>query len=71
MSLNNCNYNCVKQLGKKLALIAKVDGYIKDAEECNHPWCADMWRKIKEDEERHVEMLRQAIVGLSKEDKFN
>lgn len=69
--LSNCNYNCTQQLSRKLALLWKIDQYIKDAEECEHPACADVWKQIKEDEKRHVEMLRQAIEGLSREGKFN
>jgi len=69
--LNNCNYNCTQQLSKKLALLWRIDQYTKDAKDCGHPACADMWRKIKADEEKHVEMLRQAVEGLSKEGKLN
>lgn len=71
MGLNNCNYNCTQQLAKKLAFIWRIDKYVQDAEDCGHPACADVWKQIKEDEEKHVEMLKKAIEGLSKEGKFH
>ena len=71
MSLNDCNYNKTQHLGKKLAFLVRVDRYVEDAEKHGHPACAGMWRKIKEDEQRHVDMLKKAISGLAKEDKFH
>jgi len=69
--LNNCNYNCVHQLSKKLTLLWRIDRFIKDAKDCKHAECAEMWEKIGKDEEKHVEMLKKAIVNLSKQGKFN
>lgn len=71
MSLNNCNYNCTQQLGRKLGFLAKVNQYIKDADECGHPACAELFKEIKKDEQKHVDKLKAAIAGLSKEGKFN
>lgn len=69
--LNNCNYNCMQQLARKLSLLWRIEQYVKDAEECGHPACAEVWIKIKDDEERHVEMLRLAVEGLSREGKLH
>lgn len=71
MGLNNCNYNCTHHLTRKLAFLSRVGRYIKDASDAGHPACVEVWKKIKVDEEQHVEMLRQAIEGLSREGKFN
>ncbi len=68
--LSNCNYNLTKQLDKKLQFLWAVDGYIKDAENEGNSKCAEIFRKIKTDEENHVEILKQEIAHLSKEGKF-
>lgn len=68
--LSNCNYNLTKQLDKKLQFLWAVDSYIKDAEKEGNSKCAEIFRKIKADEERHVETLKQEIARLSKEGKF-
>ncbi len=68
--LSNCNYNLTKQLEKKLHFLWAIDNYIKDAENEGNSKCAEIFRKIKADEERHVEMLKQEIARLAKEGKF-
>jgi bacterioferritin (cytochrome b1) len=68
--LSNCNYNLTKQLEKKSQFLWIVDSYIKDAENEGNSQCAEIFRKIKADEERHVEMLKQEIARLSREGKF-
>ena len=68
--LSNCNYNLMKQLDKKLQFLWAVDSYTKDAENEGNSKCTELFRKIKADEERHVEMLKQEITRLTKEGKF-
>lgn len=68
--LSNCNYNLTKQLDKKLQFLWAVDSYIKDAENEGNSKCTEIFSKIKADEERHVDMLKQEIARLSKEGKF-
>ena len=41
-----------------------------DAEKDGHPLCAEEYRELKQDLERHAEKLRSAIEGLSREGKF-
>ena len=69
--LCNCNYDKTKLLAK----ISKIAGFIdkhaiKDAEKDGHPLCAEEYKELKHDLERHVEKLRSAIEGLSRESKF-
>ena len=71
LMLCNCNYDKVKLLAK----ISKLDGFIEkhalhDAEHDGHPLCAQEYRELKQDMERHAEKLRVAIEGLSREGKF-
>jgi len=43
---------------------------IRDAEKDGHPLCAEEYKELKNDLERHAEKLRMAIEGLSREGKF-
>jgi len=69
--LSNCNYDKTKLLSK----LSKIAGFIEkhgmhDAEKDDHPLCAEEYRELKNDLERHIEKLRMAIEGLSREGKF-
>ena len=69
--LSNCNYDKTKLLYK----ITKIVGFIEkhalhDAEKDGHPLCAEEYKELKQDLERHIEKLRLAIEGLSREGKF-
>ncbi|MEM2759616.1 MAG: hypothetical protein QXU32_06795 [Nitrososphaerales archaeon] len=68
--LSNCCYNLTKQLEKKSQFLWVVDNYIKDAENEGNSKCVEIFRKIKADEEKHVEMLKEEIARLSREGKF-
>ncbi|HLC87106.1 MAG TPA: ferritin family protein [Candidatus Nanoarchaeia archaeon] len=68
--LNNCSYNCIKQLEKKLSLLWVIDEYIKDAEICGHKECARALKQIKKDEEKHTEMLKKLIKEKVKKGEF-
>lgn len=59
---NDCSYNCIKQLTKKLKFLWNVDGYIKDAKKCGHKDCAKTFEIIKKDEQKHSEMIKKLIV---------
>ena len=69
--LSNCNYNKTKLLYK----LTKIAGFIEkhamhDAERDGHPLCAEEYKELKHDLERHIEKLRAAVEGLSREGKF-
>lgn len=68
--LSNCSYNLNKQLEKKLQFLWAVDNYIKDAQNEGNSNCAEIFRKMKADEEKHVEMLKQEISRLMKEGNY-
>jgi rubrerythrin len=59
--LSDCQYNIVKQLEKELQFLWCVDGYIKDAEKEGNSKCAQAFRQIKEDEEKHAKMLKELL----------
>lgn len=69
--LCNCNYDKTKLLAKISKLVGFIDKHaIKDAEKDAHPLCAEEYRELKADLEKHAEKLRMAIEGLSRESKF-
>lgn len=69
--LCNCNYDKAKLLYKLSKIAGFVDKHaIKDAEHDSHPLCAEEYKELKQDLERHMEKLRIAIEGLSREAKF-
>ncbi|MBI2107467.1 hypothetical protein HYT57_05775 [Candidatus Woesearchaeota archaeon] len=68
--MDDCNYNCTKQLSKKLSFLWNVDQYIKDAKECGHKECAEIFKKIKEDEQKHADMLKKLIIEKVKKRRF-
>lgn len=69
--LNNCNYNCIKQLSKQLELLWKLDTYIKDARECKHKDCQKVFEEIKKDMQKHAEILKELVEKRAKEGEFN
>ena len=67
----NCNYNKTKLLYKITKIASFLEKHaIRDAEKDNHPLCAEECKELKQDLERHIEKLRMAIEGLSREGKF-
>lgn len=69
--LNNCNYDKTKLLYKILKVQEFIEKHaIRDAERDGHPLCAEEYKELKQDLERHIEKLRMAIEGLSREGKF-
>ena len=69
--LCNCNYDKTKLLYKIMKIAAFIDRHaIKDAERDSHPLCAEEYKELKHDLERHIEKLRLAVEGLSREGKF-
>ncbi|MDP3766209.1 MAG: hypothetical protein Q8R04_06885 [Nanoarchaeota archaeon] len=69
--LANCNYDKTKILYKIIKIAAFIEKHaIHDAEKDGHPLCAEEYKEIKQDLERHIEKLRLAVEGLSREGKF-
>ncbi|MBI2574816.1 hypothetical protein HYV82_02940 [Candidatus Woesearchaeota archaeon] len=69
--LSDCNYSKVRLLHD----LSRVAWYVekhakKDAHTAGHVLCHKMCEEIQADLEKHVEKLRLAIEGLSREGKF-
>lgn len=69
--LNDCNYNKVRLLHDLSKIAAYLDRHAKgDAKKEGHELCYQMNEELLEYMNKHIEKLRQAIEGLSKEGKF-
>jgi vacuolar-type H+-ATPase subunit H len=69
--LENSTYNIITALEKEANfLYSTVDTYIEDARKDNRSDLVNVWNTMKKDNERHIEMLRQALSKEAKEDKF-
>ncbi len=60
--LSNRAYDILRTLGKDADFIYDTIGkYIQDAEKDNRSDLVDMWKTIKQDREKHVQMLKDAL----------
>jgi hypothetical protein len=70
--LENSTYNILIALGKEAHfLYSAIDTYIEDARKDNNPELENMWKTIKQDREKHLAMLRNALDKQAKEQKLH
>jgi hypothetical protein len=70
--LENSTYNILIALGKEARfLYSAIDTYIDDARKDNNPELENMWKTIKQDRERHLAPLRNALDKQAKEQKLH
>jgi hypothetical protein len=69
--LENSTYNILIALGKEARfLYSAIDTYIDDARKDNKSDLENMWKTIKQERERHLAMLRDALDKQAKEQKL-
>jgi hypothetical protein len=69
--LENSTYNILIALGKEARfLYSAIDTYMDDARKDNKPDLENMWKTIKQERERHLAMLRDALDKQAKEQKL-
>jgi hypothetical protein len=68
--LEDSTFNVITQLEKKADFLFKSEQYIRDAEKDSKPELAKLWNKIKDDEQSHLNMLREELVREVKENKL-
>jgi hypothetical protein len=60
--LDNSTYNILSSLGKDADfLYDTVDKYISDAESGNKTDLAEVWKTIRNDRQKHVDLLKDAL----------
>jgi hypothetical protein len=69
--LNDCNYDKIKMIHHLSKMVGFIDRHaVSDAEKEGHPLCAEEYKELRADLEKHINKLSSAVKGLSKEDKF-
>lgn len=69
--LENSTFNILIALGKEAQfLYSTIDTYKSDAERANRSDLVNMWNTIKQDRQRHMQMLREALEKEAKEEKL-
>ena len=69
--LENITFNILIALGKEAQfLYSTIDTYKSDAERANRSDLVNMWNTIKQDRQRHMQMLREALEKEAKEEKL-
>ncbi len=69
--LENSTYDILRALGIDADfLYDTVDTYINDAQKANRNDLVEMWTTIKNDRQRHLQMLRQELEKEAKQEKL-
>lgn len=69
--LENSTFNILIALGKEAQfLYSTIDTYRSDAEKANRSDLVNMRNTIKEDRQRHMQMLRGALEQEAKEERL-
>jgi hypothetical protein len=69
--LENSTYNILMALGKEAKfLYSTIDTYIDDARKDNNSELERTWETIKQERERHLAMLRDALEKQAREQKL-
>ncbi|MDQ3836894.1 MAG: hypothetical protein M3270_08175 [Thermoproteota archaeon] len=69
--LENSTYNILMALGKEANfLYSTIDTYIEDARKDNNSDLENIWNTIKQERQRHLGMLRDALDRQAKERKL-
>ena len=62
IDLSDRTYDILRTLGKDADfLYDTINKYINDAQKENRQDLVDMWKTIKQDREKHVHMLKEAL----------
>jgi hypothetical protein len=69
--LENSTFDIIRALEKDADfLYSTVGKYIEDAEKDGRSDLVETWNTIKQDKERHVQMLREALASEAKKGKL-
>jgi len=69
--LEDSTFNLITQIEKKADFLhSSVEKYLRDAEKDSKPELAKLWNSIKEDEQNHLKMLREALVREVRENEL-
>jgi hypothetical protein len=70
--LENTTFDILIALGKEAQfLYSTIDTYTSDAQKANRSDLVNMWNTMKQDRQRHMQMLREALEKEAKEEKLS
>jgi rubrerythrin len=70
--LENITFDILIALGKEAQfLYSTIDTYTSDAQKANRSDLVNMWNTIKQDRQRHMQMLRETLEKEAKEEKLS
>ena len=70
--LENTTFDILIALGKEAQfLYSTIDTYTSDAQKANRSDLVNMWNTIKQDRQRHMQMLRETLEKEAKEEKLS
>ncbi len=62
LPMDNCCFDIMTQTEKKADFLYRAaDTYIQDAQAANRQELAHLWNTIKQDEKRHLDLLKQEL----------
>ncbi|MCX6024285.1 MAG: hypothetical protein NTZ05_21670 [Chloroflexi bacterium] len=70
MGMSDLTYDVVTALQSSLEGLAALDVYIEDCEATGETITRKIFEQLREDENRHAEMLRKEVERLVREGKF-
>lgn len=68
--MSNLSYDVLTALQTKLEGLAAYDIFIEDCEETGDDTTRQIFERLRDEDSRHAEMLRQEIERLIREGKF-
>jgi len=57
--LNNENHDLIQQLSVVSDSLWRIEEYIANAEDCDN--CKKLWKNLRDDYEKHVELITEEI----------
>jgi bacterioferritin (cytochrome b1) len=70
MALNDLSYDVITALQSKLEAVAAYEQYIEDCDDAGDDESRKLFEEILQDDERHIERLRDTLERLVRENKF-
>ncbi len=69
--LKDCNHDLIHSLSEKSDAVWRYEReYLKNAEKEGCDKCVELWKKILEDDNKHLEMIQKEIERHIEEKKF-
>jgi hypothetical protein len=69
--LKNANYNLTEEINEKSKSVWRYDQYLKDAQDPDCEHCRNMWKQLKEQDEKQIQMLKDEIKNHVKSNIFD